>query len=231
MDAGRVLVAGASGGTGQEVLRVLGATDHTVRATTRSPEAVLALEAVADEVVVGDLLDRSDAARVVEDVDVVISTVGSSPRRVLSGYLRDRRFVDGEGTVNLVDAAERADVRTFVMESSLGVGEDRGSWMARGFRMAIKPVLAAKAAGEAAVRDSGLRYTILRPGVLTNGPVTRDVPIAPAGTGLWGFVSRADVAELLVASVATESAANRTLEVARHPLGGDGTLDVDWTWA
>jgi uncharacterized protein YbjT (DUF2867 family) len=116
------------------------------------------------------------------------------------------------------------------MQSSLGVGGDRGSWMARTFRLAIPKVLRAKSRAESAVRDSGVTYTILRPGVLTRGSASDGVQVAEAGTGLWGAVSRADVARLLVASLSTSRAANRTLEVVRNPLLRRRAEPIDWTY-
>lgn len=231
MAVDRVLVAGAGGGTGRQVLRVLGRSDRTVRATTHSPRKLPELEPRADEVVVADLLDRADATRAVEGVDAVVTTVGSSPWRVLRARFGDRALVDGRGNVNLVDAATAAGAEQFAMQSSLGVAGDRASWLARSFRLAVAPALAAKAEAEAALRESGLRYTILRPGVLTNGAATRDAQVAPAGTGLWGTISRADVAELLVASLRTPAAVDRTLEVVHNPLQRRAALGMNWRWA
>jgi uncharacterized protein YbjT (DUF2867 family) len=100
--------------------------------------------------------------------------------------------------------------------------------MARLFGLAIGPVLDAKTEAERAIRESGLRYTILRPGILTTGAATDDVQVGPAGIGLWGAVSRADVARLLVAAPFTPDAADRTLEVARNPLLRGRSERIDW---
>jgi uncharacterized protein YbjT (DUF2867 family) len=217
MDLHRVLVAGASGDTGREVLDVLDGTDYRVRAVTRREERAEHLGRLgADEVVVADLLNPRGAARAAEDVDAVVSCVGSTPVEVL----RRDTFVDGAGNRHLVDAARAAGAEAFVMESSLGVGSDRASWMARLFRLAIGPVVAAKTEAERAVRESGLTYTVLRPGVLVGDWASdgEDPRVADAGTGLWGVAARRDVARLLVAALTTPAAHDRTLEVARNPL-------------
>lgn len=130
----------------------------------------------------------------------------------------------------MLDAAVAAGASRFVMESSLGVGGDRASWLARTFRYTIPTVLRAKTRAESAVRESGLTHTILRPGVLTRGSPSDDVRVAEAGTGLWGAVSRGDVARLLVASLATPGVENRTLEVVRNPLLRRRAEYVDWTY-
>lgn len=224
-----VLLAGATGDTGRRTLEHLSATPYRVRALARREgDADRLRRRGADEVVVGDLLDPGDAARVAEGVDAVVSCVGSTPWAALTGD--EEELVDGRGNVQLLDAAVAAGATRFVMESSLGVDGDRGSWMARIFRLAIPTVLRAKARAESAIRDSGLTYTILRPGVLTGGSPTDDVRVAEVGTGLWGAVPRADVARLCVASLATPAAANRTLEVVRNPLLRRRGERIDWTY-
>jgi len=229
MSVETVLLAVASGDTGRRTLEFLARTAYRVRALARSAERRDLLHRLgADEVVVGDLLDPGDAARVAEGVDAVVSRVGSTPRQALTGDEDD--LVDGRGNVRLLDAAVAAGATRFVMESSLGVGDDRGSRMARTFRLAIPTVLRAKRRAEAAIRDSRLAYTILRPGVLTRGSPTDDVQVAEAGTGLWGAVSRADVARRLVASLSTPRVENRTLEIVRNPLLCRRAEPIDWAY-
>ena len=223
-DVERLLLAGASGKTGRRVLRRFEPTDVTVRALTRSAEKRDPLRrAGADEVVVGDLKNSIDAQRAVERVDAVLTCVGSTPLQV---YLADEH-VDGTGNVNLVEAAAAEGVETFVMQSSLGVDGDRGSWMARFFQTTVGPVVAAKTTAERAILESGLRYTIVRPGLLLSyGPgVSR---VADAGAGLWGAVTRGEIARLMAAAPFTPDAANRTFEVAANPFQRGQGLAVDW---
>lgn len=224
-DRTRVALAGASGDTGRRVLYLLVRSAFEVRALTSSPEKASELEAAgADEVVVCDLLDPRDAERAVEGTNVVVTTVGSTPRDV---FLADE-LVDGRGNVNLVESAAAAGAEYVVMESSLGVGGDRESAMARFFALSIGPVLDAKTEAERAIRESGMDYTILRPGVLTTGPATDDVQVAPAESGLWGTISRADVARLLIAAPFTSEAKNRTLDAVRNPLCRKRSERIDW---
>lgn len=224
-DPESLLLAGASGDTGREVLALLADTDITIRALTRSQEKVEQLRrSGADEVVVGDLLNRDDATEAVEGVDAVLTAVGTHPFKV---FFADE-FVDGRGNVNLIEASVAADVETFVMESSLGVGEDHGSIMARSFRLFIGPVIEAKTRAERTIRESGLRYTIFRPGVLTGRWATGDVEVAEAGTGLWGLISREDVARLMIAALFIPDAADYTFEIARNPWLRSRGVDIAW---
>jgi uncharacterized protein YbjT (DUF2867 family) len=226
----RVLVAGATGGTGREILRVLEATDLEVVGLTRSLDSRGELLARgADEAVVGDLLDARDAARAVRGCDAVLCAVGTGPSL---DPLLGKPLVDGEGVRNLVNAAVAADCEAFVFESSIGVG-DSASGMPAPFRWAIAPILRSKNRAEAALRSSGLRYTIVRPGGLTDGPATGDVLVGEGGATVSGSVPRADVARLMVAALSTPDAANRTVEVvARSGLRGTprGLVELDWAY-
>lgn len=222
-----VLVAGASGGTGRELLSRLRPTDLRVKATTRDPERIDALDRLgADEVVVGDLLQQPDADRAAAGVDAVLCAVGTRPGlEALTGA-----FVDGKGVINLVDAALEAGVEHFVFESSLGVGTAR-----RGLplpaRVAIRPILRAKSRAETHLRQSGLSYTILRPGRLTDDPPTGAVVVGEGGDSVTGSVPRADIARLMVAAPFTAEAENRTFEaVSREGLRGTPSNVVAITW-
>ena len=225
-DVDAVLVAGATGGTGREVLRRAGSRVETVRALTRSPGATADLRAAgADEVAVDDLLDPSNLVAAVEGIDAVISAVGTAPSAVRDGP----PFVDGAGNRALLDAAVDAGVHAFVMESAIGVGPEPASPLASAFDAFIGPLQEAKGEAEAEIRDAPIRHTVLRPGVLTNGRRTGLISTAEPGEKLWGTVSRADVAWLMTAAPTTEGAANRTFEVVSTPRFPDRGVDVNWT--
>lgn len=224
-DAETVFVAGASGGTGRAILRLLDSRVQTVRALTSSDSKADDLRAAgADEVVVDDLLHPTNLTDALSDADVVLSAVGSNISDVWS---RDE-YVDGAGTVNLLDAAVEAGVKAFVMESAIGVGDEPASPLATAFDVVITPIQRAKADAEAKIRAADIQHTILRPGVLTNGPRTDSVSVAEPGAKLWGSVSRADVARLMIAAPVTPAAADRTLEVVSKPSFPERSLAIDW---
>lgn len=224
-DVETVFVAGASGGTGRATLRLLSSRVPTVRALTSTPAKTDDLQAAgADEVVVDDLLNPIALTDSLSDVDVVLSAVGSDITDVWS----QDEYVDGAGTTNLLDAAVDAGVEAFVMESAIGVGDEPASPLAAAFDVAIQPIQRAKATAEAAIREAPVRHTILRPGVLTNGPRTDTVSVAEPGAKLWGSVSRADVARLMIAAPVTPAAEDRTLEVVAKPSFPDRALHIDW---
>jgi len=224
-DVDTVFLAGASGDTGRNVLQLLAPRDVQVRALTRSPAKRDRLRRLgADEVVVDDLIDPDDLERAVDGTDVVISAVGSDATAVLSGG----PYVDGVGTQNLIGAAAVTTAEHFVMESAIGVGGGAASALASVFDLFIGPIQRAKADSEAALRDAPLAHTILRPGILTNGPRTDEVTVAEPGAKLWGTVSRGDVARLLAAAPVTDAAVDRTFEVVSKPAFRDRGLAIDW---
>ncbi|WP_435332626.1 SDR family oxidoreductase [Haloarchaeobius sp. TZWWS8] len=223
-----VLVAGASGRTGRELVDVLLDAGVGVRALTRNPRNVETLRIQgADEVVVGDLHYPDDAKMAVEGVDAVLCAVGTGPgpKLVLGDDL-----VDGAGVVELIDAAVSAGVTRFVYESSIGVGNSK-SKLPLPFRLLLGRVLDAKGRSEAHLRASGLSYTILRPGGLTSGPATGEVLVGEGGETVSGTIPRADVARLMVAALFTPESEDRTFEVvSRDGARGSptGLVDIDW---
>jgi len=233
-DVDRVLVAGASGKTGRHVLEVLDRRGYEPLALTRSSERANHFHSRGVESIAGDLLVARDARRAVRTADAAITCVGSSPVQVLRGQVPGGgpdRFVDGAGNAALARAADGAGLEALVMTSSLGVGGDRGSWMASLFGIAIEPVVAAKARGERAIREADLDHVVVRPGALLDrlSPLAvGEVRTAPAGTGVWGLLDRRTLAELLVAALSTPGARNETIEVTRNPFGSPDARTFDW---
>ena len=229
-DTERVLVAGASGDTGRELLSLLSSGDFEVRGTTRSFADVPRLERLgADDVVVVDLFESADAVRAVKGCDVVYCTVGpgSGIRTVLGGKLVDRT-----GVINLQTAAIGADIDHFVYQSAIGVGSSR-SGLPLPFRLLVRGSLGAKADAETALRRSGLDYTIVRPGTLTDDPPSTELLVGEGGDSVAGSIPRADVARVMAAAPLTPAARNRTFEVvSRDSVRGSpkNLVAVDWAF-
>jgi uncharacterized protein YbjT (DUF2867 family) len=222
-----ILVAGASGDTGTEILRYLKGTDAEVKALTRSEDKSKELfEAGADEVVVGDLFDPDDANEAVTGVDVVLSAVGSSPKQILT----ENEFVDGAGNMNLARAADEADVRHFVMESAIGVGDEQKGLFGASLDVVLSPLQKAKANAERELRNLDLGHTVLRPGALSPVRLAPSPQVAEAGSKLWGGVSTKTVAELMAASPYTPEAENETFEVVENVLLRRKDSAIDWQY-
>jgi putative NADH-flavin reductase len=209
----RIAVFGATGGTGQELLRQALAAGHQVVALARRPEAV----AAQDErlrVVEGDVLRPEDVASAVAGADAVISALGI-------GMHRHATTVYSAGTGNVIDAMKTAGVRRLlcVSTSSLELPPPRRITEFAVSRM-LHAILAAPysdmALMERAVRTSGLDWTLVRAARLTNAAPTGRyrTMVDEKLPGCWS-ISRADLAGYLLDRVTDEQTHGRCVEIAR----------------
>ncbi|HET6954338.1 MAG TPA: SDR family oxidoreductase [Acidimicrobiales bacterium] len=205
-----VAIAGGHGQIALRLERLLSAGGHRCRAIVRNPDhgtdviAAGAEPIVLDLEAIGGVHDLTDAVR---GADAVVFAAGAGPG---SGPER-KRTVDYGAAVKLLAAAEAAGIDRYVMISTLGA--DRPD--ARGD--AMRPYFAAKADAEAALRASGLAWTIVRPGSLTDEHGTGRVTVAEH-LDRWGSVPRDDVAAVLLATLVGAAATGRTIEVVSGDL-------------
>ena len=198
----RILIVGASRGTGLETVRKALAAGHHVRALARSA-ANIPIEDSELEKVTGDATDKTALLNALAGADAVIVTLGAPPN--LNTVLAGTR-VFSTVTRALVDTMKEKGVRRLVAITGIGAGETRGhggplyDWVI--FPLMLKRVYDDKDVQEQIIRRSGLDWTIVRPGLLTNGPATNRyrVLLDPAQ---WraDSISRADVADFLVKEV------------------------------
>jgi uncharacterized protein YbjT (DUF2867 family) len=181
-----VVIAGGHGQIALRLARLLSARGEAVRSVIRNPDHAGDVEDTGASAVVFDLEDGSsdELADVVRGADAVVFAAGAGPG---SGAER-KRTVDLAAAVKLIEAASSAGVRRYVMVSSIGADDPAGAGDA------MRPYLEAKAEADAALASSGLDFTIVRPGPLTNDPGTSKVTVGPD-------VGRADVTRDDVAAV------------------------------
>jgi uncharacterized protein YbjT (DUF2867 family) len=180
-----VLVAGGHGKVGLRLLARLAGRGHRARGLIRNPDHAPDLEAVGAEPVLCDL-ERDDPGPHVAGADAIVFAAGAGPG---SGPER-KRTVDYGGARKLIDAALEHGVRRYLMVSSMGTDDIEHA------QEAMRPYLQAKADADRDLRASGLDWTIVHPGSLTDDPGTGRVTIAPR-IGRWGDVPRDDVAAVL----------------------------------
>ena len=198
----KVLVIGASRGVGLETVRAALRAGHSVRAMSRSA-AGIPIQDTNLEKVSGDALDRDTIRNALQDVDVVIQTLGVdfAPRLIFEGT-----SLFSQSTRVLVDAMKAAGVKRLVSVTGLGAGDSRGHggllYDAVVFPLLLKRVYDDKDVQEWIIRSSGLDWTIVRPGLLTNRPATGRYRVLTASKDWrFGAISRADVADFLVRQI------------------------------
>lgn len=193
-----VLVAGATGRTGQQLVQQLIEQGHAVRALVRDAGKARAALPAGIGIAVADVRDPDALATAMQGVTYVVSAIGAGPRAAPGSGPRE---VDFAGVRNLALAAKAAGVRHFVLVSSAAT--TRAATYPMEF---MRPILAAKLEGEAALRSSGVTYTIVRPGGLLDEPGGRRAIELSQGDTLAGRIPRADVAAVCVAALGRESA-------------------------
>ena len=210
-----VLVAGASGRTGQQIVRELQAAGYRVRALVRDADTAKAMLGDTVEYAIGDVRQRSTLDVALQGVRYAISAVGATRKDPANSP----EFVDFQGVRNLADAAAAAKLDQLVIVSSSGVTHKDHM-----LNKMFDNVLLWKAQGEAAVRASGVPYTIVRPGGLTDKPGGQNGVRLEQGDRGTGFIPRDDVARVCVAALKSPAARNRTFEV----YGGQPPPVTDW---
>jgi putative NADH-flavin reductase len=244
----KLLVFGATGGTGRRLVQQALQQGHVVTAFARDPAKI---HVTHDNlrVVRGDILDPASVETAVAGQDAVVSALGTRlPIRIvilivvacqiitrmvalsqpislfveigvpiLAILLLSRRTtILSEGTRNIVRAMERAGIKRFVCESSLGVGDSK--WKLGVFHdlvaypLFLRNIIADKVAQEQIIASSSLEWVIVRPGALTNGP-QRNVYRAGSDVGHWfvpSRISRSDVATFMLNQLAGAEYLRRT---------------------
>jgi uncharacterized protein YbjT (DUF2867 family) len=182
-----VVVAGGHGQIGLRLLRLLAERGDRARGLIRNPEHAGDLEAVGAEPVLCDLEGEEDIAPFVEGADAVVFAAGAGPG---SGPAR-KQTVDLGGAVKLIEGAKANGTARYVMVSSVGANHpERSSGQ-------MRPYIEAKAEADRRLAESGLDWTVVRPGRLTDEPGTGRVRV---GTDIGaGQVPRDDVAATIVA--------------------------------
>ena len=203
-----VLVVGATGQTGRHIVSELIARKVPVRALVRNLEkAQEILPSSEVEFVVGDVLKPETLTTAVADCNFLICATGAAPSFDFTQPYR----VDYQGTKNLVDVARQNEIEHFVIVSSLCVSKFFHPlnlfWL----------VLWWKKQAENYLKQSGLTYTIVRPGGLKNEDNSDNIVMSSADTLFEGSIPRQKVAQVCVESLFQSAAKNKIVEIVAKP--------------
>lgn len=186
----KIAIFGATGGTGEELLKQSIEKGHTVTAFTRDPSKII-LGFKRLKVIKGDARKKRDVESAVKGQDAILSCLGVRP---------GQKPICEEGTSNIIHAMKKYKVKRIIVESAYGIGKTRNKGVYAIFLSTmIRQLVEDKESMERQIKQSRSDWTIIQPTILTNGPQTKSYKF---GEGLLvkGFmkVSRADVAELML---------------------------------
>jgi nucleoside-diphosphate-sugar epimerase len=198
-----VAIAGGHGQIAVRLARVLADRGDTARSLIRNPDHADDIRAAGGEPVVCDLehAAETEVAEAIGGADAVVFAAGAGP-----GSGSERKWtMDYGGAAKLIAAAKQAGIRRYVMVSSMGAdpnaaGDDTFS-----------VYLQAKGKADEDLRASGLDFTIVKPGRLTDDPGTGSVTLAESVER--GEVPRDDVAAVLAAVLSAPATIGRSAEL------------------
>lgn len=190
----KIVIFGATGGTGQELVKQALDKGYKVTAFVRNPDK-LKLSNQDLTILKGDVLNFNDVCNAVEGQDIVVCSLGMPAS--------DKSTLRTDGTANIVAAMKEKGVDRLICQTSLGFGDSKEvlPWH---MKYLIVPFILKNAfkdheSQETVIENSNLEWTIVRPGNMTNGQKT--------GNYKHGFapnekiklkVSRADVAHFML---------------------------------
>jgi uncharacterized protein YbjT (DUF2867 family) len=196
-----IAIVGGHGKVARQLARLLATRGDRVRGLIRNPDHADDLRADGSEPVLCDIERASveELASAIDGADAVVFAAGAGP-----GSGAERKWtVDRDGAIKLIEAARADAIERYVMVSSIGAEDPPAD------DDVFSVYLRAKAQADRALADSGLEWTIVRPGPLADEPGSGRVRIAtdPFRT----TVARDDVAAVLGAIVHEPRSAGRVL--------------------
>ena len=186
-----ILVVGANGQIGKHLVdKIQRTNEHTAIAMVRNEDQISQFESQGAKTALVDLEGSiDDIVGAAKGADAVVFTAGSGGHTGADKTM----MVDLDGAIKTMEAAKQAGVKRFVIVSAIGV-HHRDKWMG-----SVPYYSAAKHYADVWLRESGLDYTIIRPGGLTNDEGTRKVQVAVDLER--GSIPREDVAATILATI------------------------------
>lgn len=201
----RIAIVGGAGNIARLLHPLLQAAGHQPVALVRRPEQAEELEADGIETRHLDIENEDEAAfaRAFEGCQAVVFAAGGGA----DGNIERKRLVDLEGSLKSIAAARRVGISRFVQVSAIHVDQPVGDDVSPVWRAYVE----AKRDADAALRTSGLDWTIIRPGGLQDDPATGLIALADELPR--GDVPRADVAQVIATLLDTGAGLGRQWEL------------------
>jgi putative NADH-flavin reductase len=188
----KLIVFGATGGTGQCLVEQALAAGHEVTVFARKGGQMSRARVVS-----GDVFDHASVAEAVSGHDVVVSALGTRPWR--------HQDVCSGGIAAILPAMQAAGVRRVIAMSSQGVGDSKMSGIAGlGASLVLGRAFRDKHAMEVMLADSDREWIVVRPGLLTNAKARGTWRTDVDGVVQSGKIARADVAAFMLQQLASD---------------------------
>lgn len=208
----KVLVVGANGQIGRQFVKMLADSDkHTPKAMIRKEEQISYFNGLGVESVLSSLEGSvEEITEAMKDCDAVVFAAGSGGKTGADQTL----LIDLDGAAKTIEAAEQTGTERFLMISAINA-DKRQMW-----KEDMAHYYVAKHHADNILRASGLVYTIIRPGLLTNDTGTGKILAVEDLES--GQISREDVARVLLHSLDNEHVFNKTFAII------SGEHDIDY---
>ena len=206
-----VLVAGGTGGTGLEAARLLRSANRPVAALVRPGSDASLLKEIGVSVNIGNALDAEAVSAFIaaHSAVAIISSLGGK---------RGEPRPDWDGNRNLIDSGKRAGITRFILVSAAGIGSSHDAVSAKAHEM-LAPVLEMKAKAENYLLDSGMDYTIIRPGAMDSKPASGNAMLTEDPL-TSGTIHRADLGQLVVGCIDDPSTIGKIYSAVDRELIG-----------
>lgn len=213
-----ILVGGASRGVGRETVKCLRQRNLPAIALLRSQDTAEELINLGATIAIADAMNFDQLEKAIDKpIKAIITTIGGLPQ--------DGVRPDFPANKNLIDLAIKLQVEKFILVTSIGTAESVVALSPQALQT-LNQVLLEKEKAEKYLRDSGLNYTIIRPGGLKSEPATGKA-ILTENYRISGMIHRADVAQLVCDCFMSEKANGKTLSaVDPNQLFNTDTFDI-----
>jgi putative NADH-flavin reductase len=206
----KVIIFGATGTVGVEIVKQALKKGNEVTAFVRNPEKIQNLNHPNLIICKGDVLNINDIENALQNQEAVFCALGDGKE----GKIR------ASGTKNIIDVMNKIGLKRLICQTTLGMGESYGNlnfiWKKIMFGMLLKKAFQDHQLQEKYLLNSDLDYTIVRPSALTEGEITNKYKIGFDGTykNLNLKISRTDVAEFMLRQLQTNEYLKKTVSIS-----------------
>lgn len=205
-----ILIFGATGGTGRQLVSQGLEKGHHVTAFVRNP-AALAINNNKLTVIKGNILNALDVTSAMKSQDVVISALGSKTK---DAFWKSSTIIS-EGVKNILEGMKKNKVKRLLFLASFGVNEEIFLPEKLFIRIVLKNIFADIPVQEKLIKESTADWTIVHPARLVNGIKSGSYTIGEhVRLGLFSKISRADVAAFLLTCMSSADYIHKTVTIS-----------------